>query len=122
MEKYEKELLELFKQHDRLLHMVNMNNPSSATSTAKISSLAINKDRILKRDALLGKESTDPSAPSSKDAQVDMGDGELLQLQDRIINQQDHQLDSLSQVLGRQKKVHLDHYFDANRNCCRLES
>ena len=56
------------------------------------------------RVALLGK-SDQYEATESKDALIEMGDGELLQLQDRIMDQQDQQLDSLAQVLGRQKKV-----------------
>lgn len=56
------------------------------------------------RVALLGK-SDQSETTESKDALIEMGDGELLQLQDRIMDQQDQQLDSLAQVLGRQKKV-----------------
>lgn len=97
LEKYEKELLDQFKQHDRLLHMINMNNPSAGSTN-----MAINRNRILKREALLGKDSTQDQSSTSNDS---LPDSELLQLQDRIVKQQDYQLDSLSQVLGRQKKI-----------------
>jgi hypothetical protein len=34
-----------------------------------------------------------------------LDEGELVQLQNRIIHQQDQQLDSLGELIGRQKKV-----------------
>ena len=57
------------------------------------------------RKELLGITNHSKETSSSKDALIDIGDSELLQLQDRIMDQQDQQLDSLAQVLGRQKKV-----------------
>ena len=43
LETWEKELLDQFKQHDRLLHMVNMNNPVQSSTTTKISNIAKNR-------------------------------------------------------------------------------
>jgi hypothetical protein len=79
------------------------------------------RDRLLgqssARAALLPKNDRETTASSSsKDALIEMGDGELLQLQNRIIDQQDQQLDSLAQVLGRQKQVEKGFY----NNCVRL--
>ncbi|KAJ3357444.1 hypothetical protein HDU91_005404, partial [Kappamyces sp. JEL0680] len=101
----EREILDQSKQYDRLCQL------ATGSTVARSGAASASRERILKaapstglkdtsRDSLLASTSFVP-----KDTHIDLETGELVQLQERILQQQDNQLDSLAELLGRQKQV-----------------
>ncbi|KAJ2993530.1 Syntaxin-8 [Globomyces sp. JEL0801] len=86
----ESELLDQSKQLDRLQSMYNEEIGLVYKPMNKISTLA--------------KKALETPNEFSR-SNSELGNGELLQLHERILNNQDAQLDSLAELLGRQKKI-----------------
>lgn len=111
LEAMEKELLNQFKKYDRLHQMAqsvfNPKNQTPKTSPPRRKILQSLPD-------LIPQNNTTTTTSTDKDYLIDLPDSELVQLQDRILEQQDQQLDGLAQVLQRQKKVFYQIYSSHN--------